>query len=195
MERVELGGAGPLNELVFNRSPSTEIFTLLPPLAMSSLPVFANTLSKLHADIAIIRLIRAGIVADKISAVFPPGRAPNSVCCWLKHFHRIPFLTSLPMAAAGVLGMVFRQGAKSAEVEQELDELGLNRELTRRIFERTDAGRIVICVHARNEAEAAIAWHIFHHVGAEDITGATRETFPARAESHSLAPQWAGLAA
>ena len=49
---------------------------------MASIPVFAETLSRLHADIAVVRLIRAGIAADKISAVFPQRRAPNSVCCW-----------------------------------------------------------------------------------------------------------------
>lgn len=162
---------------------------------MSSLPVFANTLSKLHADIVIIRLIRAGIRAEKISAVFPRGRAPNSVCCWLKHFNRIPFMSSLPIAAAGLLGMIFKQGIGAADVEQELETLGLNTELTKRLLEKTDAGRIVICVHARNEAEAAIAWHIFYHAQAEDITGVTREAFPARTEAPALTPHWTPIAA
>lgn len=142
---------------------------------MSSLPVFATTFSKLHADIAIIRLIRGGIRTEKISSVFPRGRAPNSVCCWLKHFNRIPFVSSLPIAAAGALGLAFKDGVSSPKAIQDLEDLGLDAELTGRLLERTDAGRIVICVHARTEAEAAIAWDTFRHIGAEDITGPNRK--------------------
>jgi hypothetical protein len=141
---------------------------------MSSLPVFATALTKLHADIAIIRLIRGGIRTEKISAVFPRGQAPNSVCCWLKHFNRIPYISSLPIAAAGALGLAFKDGVSSPKAIQDLEDLGLDAELTGRLLERTDAGHIVICVHARTEAEAAIAWDIFSHVQAEDITGRTR---------------------
>ena len=137
--------------------------------SMSTLPVLAEAHSKLHADIAIIRLLRAGIRAEKISAIFPRGRAPNSVCCWLTSFHRVPIAAKLPVAAAGLLGRLFRKGVNAHEFDQQLENLGLTNEMTTRLIEKMEDGRIVLCVHARNEAEAAVAWHIFHHVAAEDI--------------------------
>jgi hypothetical protein len=158
---------------------------------MSSLPVFASALSKLQADIAIIRLIRAGIPADRISAVFPRGRAPNTVCCWLKHFNRIPGDRELPIAAAGQLGLLFKEGTEAPGVDHELEALGLNAELAHQLLGKTEAGDIVICVHSRNEAEAAIAWHIFFHAGIEDITGISRESYPARADRSVKTGLWA----
>jgi hypothetical protein len=137
---------------------------------MASIPVFAETLSRLHADIAVVRLIRAGIAADKISAVFPQRRAPNSVCCWLKHFNQIPFSSAIPMAAAGLLGRLFKSYTKTPKFGRELEVLGLSPALTKQILERTEAGSVVVCVHARNETQASIAWHIFQHVGVENIT-------------------------
>lgn len=137
---------------------------------MSSLPVFADALSRLHADVAIIRLVRAGIPTSRISAVFPQLRAPNSVCCWLKSFSCIPRASSWPVAAAGLLGKLFRRGLDSTSVGRELESLGLSPETSKRLLEKTEEGRIVVCVHARTESEAAIAWHVFHHVGAESIT-------------------------
>lgn len=161
---------------------------------MSSLPVFADALSRLHADIAIIRLIRAGIPASRISAVFPRRRAPNSVCCWLKSFNCIPRASAWPIAAAGLLGRLFRRGFESEEVSRELETLGLSPEISKRLVEKTDEGRIVVCVHARTESEAAAAWHIFHHVGVENITlPADLELTPR--EFPTLTPQWSGLAA
>jgi hypothetical protein len=161
---------------------------------MSSLPVFADTLSRLHADIALVRLVRAGLSPDRISAVFPSRSAPNGVCCWLKNFHRVP-RAQLPMAAAGLLGKLFRRGIQAAHIEQELDELGLSTDVTKRLVERTEDGRIVLCVHARTESEAAIAWHIFHHVGAENISLPAGDAFFTPNELPVLVPQFAGMAA
>lgn len=161
---------------------------------MSSLPVFADAMSRLHADIAIIRLIRAGIPAGRISAVFPQRRAPNSVCCWLKTFTRIPRAASWPVAAAGLLGRLFRRGLDSADVTKEAEALGLPADTTKRLLERIAEGRIVLCVHARTESEAAVAWHIFQHVGAEHITLPADLVFTPR-EAPALKPLWSGLAA
>lgn len=162
---------------------------------MSSLPVFADALSRLHADIAIVRLIRAGISPDKISAVFPRRRAPNSVCCWLKNFHRVPFTSALPIAAAGLLGKVFKHGVRSPESGRDLEALGLSSDVARRVIEKIEDGRIVLCVHARNETQAAIAWHVFQHVGMENITCAADELAWTAQEFPLPQPQLAGLAA
>ncbi len=113
---------------------------------MSSIPVFADALSRLHADIVIVRLVRAGISADQISAVFPRLRAPNSVCCWLKNFNaRISRPAKWPIAAAGLLGKLFKQTVRSAEFERELESLGLNAESAER---RRLAAENIMCPDA-----------------------------------------------
>ncbi len=146
---------------------------------MSTLPVFADALSRLQADIALVRLVRAGFSPDRISAVFPRKQAPNGVCCWLKNFNRIP-RTAWPIAAAGLLGKLFRTGVDATEVEEQLDDLGLSPGTAKRLVERTEDGRIVLFAHARTETEAAIAWHVFQHVGLENISlpGANQEFVP-----------------
>jgi hypothetical protein len=162
---------------------------------MSSLPVLAEANSKLHADIAIIRLLRAGIHPDKVSAVFPRNRAPNTVCCWLNGFHGIPIASAAPVAAAGRLGRLFREGYHSDDFDQQLEEMGLTSEMANRLIEKIEDGRIVLCVHARNEAEAAVAWHIFRHVAAENIMCSADLLDRVPREMPSLALQAAGIAA
>jgi len=162
---------------------------------MSSLPVFADAVSRLHADIAIVRLLRAGISPERISAVFPRRRAPNSVCCWMKNFHRVPLRAALPVAAAGLLGPLLKRDVHSAKAERDLESLGLSAEQAERVLEKTREGLIVLCVHARNEKEAAIAWHVFRHVGADNVTPPHEDYMPASVRaSHLLSPS-AGLAA
>jgi hypothetical protein len=163
---------------------------------MSSTPVFADALSRLHADIAIVRLVRAGIPATQISAVFPRLRAPNSVCCWLKNFNaRISRPSKWPVAAAGLLGKLFQQSVRSAEFERELESLGLSADVAERILERIQDGSIVLCVHARTEMEASIAWHIFQHVAAENITCPDADFVHAPRELPVILPQLTGIAA
>jgi len=159
---------------------------------MSSFPVFADVSSRLHADIAIVRLIRAGIRPERISAIFPRRSAPNSVCCWLTDFHRIPISSALPLAAAGIFGQLWKRGIHSAAVERKLETLGLDPEIANRFLEKTEGGQIVICVHARSETEAVTAGRIFQRAGAENICCAAEEIAWTR---ETLAPKWAPLAA
>lgn len=137
---------------------------------MSCLPVFADALSRLHADIAIVRLVQAGIPESRISAVFSQRRAPNSVCCWLKSFHAIPRTRAWPIAAAGILGKVLRRGFGGEIVEREFENLGLSGDAAKRLQEKVEDGRIVLCVHARTESEALAAWQVFRRAGLENVT-------------------------
>ncbi len=162
---------------------------------MSSIPVFADAHSRLHADIAIIRLIRAGVRTERISAVFPTRRAPNSVCCWLKNFKRVSLRSALPIATAGLLGQLFDRRARRADVAHSLESLGVASDTAERMLEKVQNGCIVLCVHARNETEASIAWHIFQHVGAENITCPSHDMMPSLQDVPALTPQWAGVAA
>ncbi len=164
---------------------------------MASIPVFADALSRLHADIAVVRLIRAGIPAEKISAVFPRRRAPNAVCCWLKNFQDVPFASALEIAAAGLLGRLFKSysSVRSPKFGRELEVLGLRPADAQRMLEKVDEGRIVLCVHARTETQAAIAWHIFQHVGVENIASPADSELFAAGDAPVLQPQMAGMVA
>lgn len=138
---------------------------------MSTLPVFAGATSRLHADIILIRLLRAGIRPEHLSAVFLRRRAPNSVCCWLRGFFQVAQrLASVPMAAAGPLAPVLKGAVSAAAAMRGLEALGLESHHVQQLLEKASGGQVALCVHARNETEAVIAWHIFQHVAAEDIT-------------------------
>lgn len=137
---------------------------------MSFRPVFADATSRLHADIAIMRLIRAGIPEEHLSAVFSPRQAPNSVYCWMKDFSAVPETSSCPTAAAGLLGKILRHGFEGAAVKRVLESLGFNERAAKHLQETVEEGGVVVCVHARTESEAAAAWHVFRHVGMENIT-------------------------
>jgi hypothetical protein len=163
---------------------------------MSTLPVLADASSRLLADIAMVRLIRAGLAKDRISAIFPQCRVPNSVGCWLKIFCVVPHVDGLGLAAAGILGDVFRHGFAAPRVQGELESLGLRTDFAERAVEKATAGQIILCVHARSETEAAIAWHIFQHVGAENIALADSQSDPTALGAPALTPQgMIGLAA
>lgn len=165
---------------------------------MAPIPVFADALSKLQADIALVRLTRAGVPVDRISAVFPRRRAPNAVCCWLKNFQDVPFESSIEIAAAGLLGRLFKSYSKirSPKFGRELEVLNLTPGDAKRVLEKVEENRIVLCVHARSEVEASIAWHVFQHVGAENISSPAGAEWLTGASHAPAAPaQVAGLVA
>jgi imidazolonepropionase-like amidohydrolase len=100
--------------------------------------------------------------------------------------------SALPIAAAGLLARIFGRGCHTENFRQQVERLGFTPEMTSRLIEKTEEGTILLCVHAHNEAEAAVAWHIFHHVAAENIM--CPADHQAR-EPAVLAPQFAVLAA
>lgn len=162
---------------------------------MSSIPVFADAQSRLVADLAIVRLVRAGIPTERISAVFPRRRAPNTVCCWFKNIVTVPNPTKWPIAVSGLLQKLFYKGAASRHV-RDLESLSLSPEIAQQILEKTQEGQIVVCVHARTEKEAAIAWHIFQHVGAETIYSPEADLLQLPPiNARPIIPQLAGIAA
>lgn len=136
---------------------------------MNSVPVIATARSRLHADVMLIRLRRANISINNVSALFPLASLPNSVACWLRRglsvrlggekFRAVgPMWKWLKKLAAGHISTaeVFERAKIDHLSSQHLDE-----ELRR--------GHTLLCVHARNENEVAIAWHIFKHAEAEYI--------------------------
>ena len=162
---------------------------------MSSLPVLAETNSKLHADIAIIRLLRAGIHPDQISAVYPKNWTPHAVKCFLSESRAVAADASLPMAATGFIGATFSHDRWSDAFQAGLDHAGLSREMAKRLAEKIEDGRTVVGVLAHNEAEAAIAWHVFEHVSAEHVSCPSDEVERAFRDVPALAPLLSRVAA
>lgn len=139
---------------------------------MKSTFVLAIAESRLHADIMMIRLRRAGINVDRISAMFSRRFAPISFFCWLRRPR------TLRSSLKDERGMVFAAGPlqkriaghdEVAAVPDLLQQLGLDRREAAHFSQALWNGHALLCVSVKNEDEAAIAWHIFKHSRAEDI--------------------------
>lgn len=137
---------------------------------MKSTFVLATAESRLHADIMMIRLRRAGISIDRISAVFSRRFAPNSCFFWLRNPRTLRCRTKgESFFVAGPLEQLFGRGEVEA-VPTILRHLGLSRRESVHFGHSLWLGHGVLCVEVKDQDQAAIAWHIFKHSRAEDIT-------------------------
>jgi hypothetical protein len=159
--------------------------------------VLASADSRLHADIMMIRLRRAGIDIDRISAVFSDRFAPNSFFFWL----RSPRTLRCPAKGetyfvAGPLEQSFGGANEVEAVPTILKRLGLTRNEAAHFARSLWLGRGVLCVQAKNQDEAAVAWHIFKHSRAEDIAVSSHSSAD-RTESvyGPVSPAWAAVVA
>ena len=160
---------------------------------MNSVPVIATARSRLHADVMLIRLRRASISIKNVSALFPLPSLPNSVACWLRRGLSVR-LGHDEFRAVGPMWKWLRK--------LERDHLSAAAIFERAKFDHLSAqhleedlmrGHTLLCVHARDEAEIAIAWHIFKHAEAEFIALPTMQpnAAPATAIPSLLFPDFA----
>jgi hypothetical protein len=138
---------------------------------MKSIPVIASARSRLHADVMLIRLRRASISIDQISACFPAALYPNSVACWLDHGKLAPlYLESEPYLVAGPMRRwLRRRDREDFSPAGVFQRVHFDPAAAERLEEELRQGRLLVCAHAANEAEVAIAWHVFRHAEAEQI--------------------------
>ncbi len=141
---------------------------------MNNFIVFASANSRLHADIILVRLRRAEIDCRKISVLFPTHSMPNGVGCWLPVAPTSKLKTgNETVVCAGALRKhsTGQQGGHEdgREILDLLTHAGLNSAGANLLAERIGQGHILLGVHAANEADAAIAWHVFRHASAETI--------------------------
>lgn len=138
---------------------------------MKFIPVFAVADSRLHADVMLIRLRRADIPCHDISAFFPRRSMPNAVACWLRLNPKLALKIGHELfAAAGKLPTLLKPLAKGFTAMAEVfSAAGLDSVSAHRLEEKLDQGHTLLCVWARDEAEASIAWHVFKHARAETI--------------------------
>lgn len=138
---------------------------------MKSIPVIASARSRLHADVMLIRLRRANIAVEQISACFPAARYPNSVACWLERGRLAPlYLESEPYLMAGPMRRwLRRRDAANFSPAAVFQRSHFEAAAAMRLEEELRQGCTLICVHAADEAEVAVAWHVFRHAEAEQI--------------------------
>jgi hypothetical protein len=137
---------------------------------MKDVPVIASVQTRLQADVILVRLRKAGIACKRISVAFPLRLMPNAVACWLDVVRR-PILWSAgePIYATGPLCGILSGHANVAALVDRLEKAGLGHETACTMAERLELSTIVFCIHARNDSEASLAWHVFHQSEAEII--------------------------
>lgn len=135
---------------------------------MQPTSVFAAASSRLHADLMVIRLKRAGIPRGQLSIVYPEDRKPNCVSCWIQAGTRSRLFGNETVTVAGPLHQHLDLSSEPALVRS-LSGLGLSANDACTCADLLGRGRILVGVHAASEPEAAIAWHTYKQLEAEGI--------------------------
>ena len=136
--------------------------------------VFTTASSRLHADLIVIRLKRAGIDCSKISVIAPKRSAPYAMMCWLRgHLRALKFNGDQVTAAGSWKELDL--SSESALVRS-LHRAGLGMQDAHTFAERMARGEIIIRVRSENADEIAIAWHTCRELGAEEIAFGTAPT-------------------
>ena len=133
---------------------------------MQPTAVFAATPSRLHADLVVIRLKRAGIPRSNISAVFPQHSKPNCALCWLDG-HSTPTLYSgKTLTVAGPMTEQLSMHSEPTLIRS-LEQMGLTVDDACFYAECIKTGQILISVSTDDASEAVVAWQTFSQLETE----------------------------
>lgn len=139
---------------------------------MSRVLVFASAFSRLHADLVIVRLKRAGIAPALISLLHPLGTRPNSAQCWLGGSAKLRLKSGEKIAASGFLRPLFGelgQAAGASSFDDILSSLGLLHEHRLSLEETLLEDRVVIAIDATDKAEIPTIFQTLQRSGAEKV--------------------------
>jgi hypothetical protein len=136
---------------------------------MKSTVVFATANSRLHADIMMIRLRRAGISIDRISAIFSRCFAPNTFFFWLRKPRALVDRNEQSFFVAGPIQRLFGRRDDVDSLPHKLTEIGLERRAADHLGDSLHMGNAMLCVQVKNKDELEVAFDIFHHSKAENI--------------------------
>ena len=131
--------------------------------------VFAAASTRLHADLVIVRLKRAGIAPEKITAIYPQAQKPNSAKCWLAGHAKASLPYGESVSVAGPLRRLLK-GRAEGSLLAALKLAGLDAQDSRGFADRLGRGEIVVGVKVDSEEEVAIAWHTLREFEADAIT-------------------------
>ena len=185
-----------------NPGPAETVFTVRPVASfyhiLMKTSVIACANSRLHADVMLIRLRRAGIACRNISALVPHASMPNSVACWLRMDQALTVRLGQEMITPA--GRIRRRLPHDADAGAMIDTLiaaGIDRPSALALEEKLEQGHILLAVSAGNEDEAAIAWHVFKHGSAELLVvgHAKEKNLPAAPDQHVTVATWSAVAA
>jgi hypothetical protein len=146
---------------------------------MSRLVVFATAFSRLHADLMIVRLRRAGISAGSISALYPPASKPNSGLCWLGGSARLPLSSGEAAEVSGRLRISLahaEEGAGHTSLSARLGDLGLTRAQCSELEESLREHHLVLAIEIRGEARLTAVFQILQSLEAERIMPVSTHT-------------------
>ncbi len=136
---------------------------------MKSTVVFATANSRLHADIMMIRLRRAGIDIDRVSAIFSRCFAPNTFFFWLRKPRALVDQNEESFFVAGPIQRLFGRRDNVDSLPHKLTEIGLERRAADHLGDSLHMGQAMLCVQVKNRDELEVVLDIFHHSKAENI--------------------------
>lgn len=143
---------------------------------MSRLLVFASAFSRLHADLVIVRLKRAGIAPASISLLHPIGSRPNSAKCWLGGSAKLQLKSGEKIGTSGFLRPLLEEighDTNANSFDDVLTTFGLSHERRLSLEETLLENRVVIAIDATdNKAELPTIFQTLQRSGAEKVFAA-----------------------
>jgi hypothetical protein len=158
---------------------------------MSHLLVYAATDSRLHADVLIVRLKRAGIATEMISILHPAALPPDSSLCGIKGSVTFPLGTGEHAMVSGMLGLRLsaqeRKWTRNPLVDG-LRNLGMSVDQSLGIEESLLEDRIVVAVEVADETELPAIYHTLRGLVVEKVS--TAASAPAVLDSSSRSARY-----
>jgi hypothetical protein len=142
---------------------------------MSRTLVFASAFSRLHADLIIVRLKRAGIAPTLISLIHPLSSCPNSAECWLGGSAQLRLSSGEEIAASGFLRPLLdesRPDSAPHSFDETLASLGLAHDHRVNLEETLLENRVAIAIDAVDKIELPTIFQTLQKSGAEKIFAA-----------------------
>lgn len=164
---------------------------------MSRLVVFASAFSRLHADLIVVRLKRAGIPTPRLSVIHPLQCCPNSTLCWLGGSTRLRLSSDVNIAASGFLSAPLQTPAdvatSTATFTGKLTQIGLTHEQGLILEETMLESRVAIAIEVVEKSELATILQVLQRAGAEKTFTARIDTFGTPRENRLPRPSRIGL--
>jgi hypothetical protein len=137
---------------------------------MSHLLVLASTDSRLHADLLIVRLRRAGIATESVSVFHPTPLRPNSTVCWIRGAANYSLSSGEAVTVAGSLGRkLVSDKRKLSSFLDSLQSLGFSHEQSLGIEEKLLENYIIIAAEVIGESDLRAIYHTFNGLTVETV--------------------------
>jgi hypothetical protein len=133
--------------------------------------IFATAVSRLHADLIIVRLKQAGVPTTQISVIHPITWIPNSAACWLEGSAQVALSSGTTVSISGGLSekLANHPGRTMADLSKKLRKLGLNAEEYGTVEETLLENRFVLTVDLAKGEMPRVVMDILRKVTAEKI--------------------------